>query len=67
MARNAFQNQQQPPERRRAVKAAKASSGDREVCPKCGRPNARIIGRSESFPVLYLRCDGCSHTSVAPA
>ena len=49
------------------VKAAKASSGDREVCPKCGRPNARIIGRSESFPVLYLRCDGCSHTSVAPA
>jgi len=67
MARNAFQNQQQPPERRRAVKATKASSGDREVCPKCGRASARIIGRSESFPVLYLRCDGCSHTSVAPA
>jgi hypothetical protein len=51
----------------KAVKAAKSSPGDREVCPKCGRPNARIIGRSESFPILYLRCDGCSHTSVAPA
>jgi hypothetical protein len=42
-------------------------SADREVCPKCGRPNARLIGRSETFPVLYLRCDDCNHTSVAPA
>jgi len=22
---------------------------------------------SETFPVLYLRCDDCNHTSVAPA
>ena len=43
------------------------NSADREVCPKCGRPNARLIGRSETFPVLYLRCDDCNHTSVAPA
>lgn len=42
-------------------------AADREVCPKCGRPNARLIGRSETFPVLYLRCDDCNHTSVAPA
>jgi len=49
------------PRRRRAV------SADREVCPRCGRATARLIGRSESFPVLYLRCDDCCHTSVAPA
>ena len=67
MAQTPFQNQRQPPSRRPVMKAAKPTSGDREMCPKCGRPNARIVGRSESFPVLYLRCDGCSHTSVAPA
>jgi hypothetical protein len=49
------------PRRRRALQA------DREVCPRCGRATARLIGRSESFPVLYLRCDDCAHTSVAPA
>jgi hypothetical protein len=49
------------PRRRRAVQP------DREVCPRCGRATARLIGRSESFPVLYLRCDDCAHTSVAPA
>ncbi|MEO8260127.1 MAG: hypothetical protein ABI868_22465 [Acidobacteriota bacterium] len=49
------------PRRRRAVQS------DREVCPRCGRATARLIGRSESFPVLYLRCDDCAHTSVAPA
>ena len=42
-------------------------SVDREVCPKCGHPNARLTGRSETFPVLYLRCDDCNRTSVAPA
>jgi hypothetical protein len=47
--------------------ASLKNSADREVCPKCGRPNARLIGRSETFPVLYLRCDDCNHTSVAPA
>jgi hypothetical protein len=40
---------------------------DREVCPRCGRPSARLIGRSDMFPVLYLRCDDCHHTSVMPA
>jgi hypothetical protein len=53
-----------PQQPRRAL-AAKGS--DREMCPRCGRATARIIGRSESFPVLYLRCDDCQHTSVAPA
>lgn len=52
-----------PPRRNSSMK----HSADREVCPKCGRPNARLIGRSETFPVLYLRCDDCNHTSVAPA
>ena len=52
------------PSRRSAVVK---SSLDRAVCPKCGRPTARLIGRSEAFPVLYLRCDDCCHTSVAPA
>lgn len=36
-------------------------------CPRCGRSAARIIGGSESFAVLYLRCDDCRQTSVAPA
>jgi hypothetical protein len=53
------------PQGRRSASIKHAA--DREVCPKCGRPNARLIGRSETFPVLYLRCDDCNHTSVAPA
>jgi hypothetical protein len=53
------------PQGRRSTSVKHAA--DREVCPKCGRPNARLIGRSETFPVLYLRCDDCNHTSVAPA
>lgn len=36
-------------------------------CPRCGRATARIIGRSENVPVVYLRCDGCHLTSVAGA
>ena len=36
------------------------------VCPRCGVPAARIIGRSESLPVLYLRCSDCQRTSVVP-
>jgi len=47
--------------------AADKSSSERETCPRCGRSNARLIGRSETFPVLYLRCDDCRLTSVAPA
>jgi hypothetical protein len=52
---------------RTVTRRPRAASADREVCPKCGRPAARLIGRSETYPVLYLRCDDCSHTSVAPA
>lgn len=61
--RNATAAQGRQPRRNSSMK----HSADREVCPKCGRPNARLIGRSETFPVLYLRCDDCNHTSVAPA
>lgn len=39
----------------------------RVLCPRCGRPEARIIGRSESVPVVYLRCDGCRLASIAGA
>jgi hypothetical protein len=45
----------------------KVPAPQREVCPKCGSPNARIIGRSESFPILYFRCEDCRRTSVGPA
>ena len=40
---------------------------ERIVCPRCGRPEARIIGRSESIPVVYLRCDGCRLASITQA
>jgi hypothetical protein len=36
------------------------------VCPRCGGPSAKVIGRSESLPVLYLRCDDCGRTSISP-
>jgi hypothetical protein len=36
------------------------------ICPRCGVPGAKIIGRSDSLPVLYLRCDDCGRTSVSP-
>lgn len=45
----------------------RAHAPEREICPKCGRLTARLIGRSETLPVLYLRCDDCAHTSIAPA
>lgn len=44
-----------------------APPSERILCPRCGRPDARIIGRSESVPVVYLRCDGCHLASVAAA
>ena len=37
------------------------------VCPRCGMLAARIIGRSESLPVIYLTCEDCGRTSVAPS
>lgn len=58
------QGQPRPP-RRRAVEGGATRA--RQECPKCGRLTAWIIGRSESVPVLYLRCDECRHTSIAPA
>ncbi len=56
---------QRRPKPRSAV--SKVPNVQREVCPKCGSPNARIIGRSESFPILYFRCEDCRRTSVGPA
>jgi uncharacterized OB-fold protein len=46
---------------------AKSAWPDREVCPKCGHPTARVFGRSESLPIVYLRCDDCGRTTVARA
>jgi transcription elongation factor Elf1 len=37
------------------------------VCPRCGHSAARIIGQSDSYAVLYLRCEDCHQSSVAPA
>jgi hypothetical protein len=34
------------------------------ICPRCGVPSARVIGRSDTYPVIYLRCDDCGRTSV---
>jgi hypothetical protein len=36
------------------------------ICPRCGVPSAKVIGRSETYPVVYLRCDDCGRTSVTP-
>jgi len=45
---------------------AKRTSAAAIVCPRCGMPGAHVIGRSESQPVIYLRCEDCGRTSVAP-
>ncbi len=45
---------------------AKRNSSSAIVCPRCGVAGARVIGRSESYPVIYLRCDDCGRTSVQP-
>ena len=52
---------------RRVAPPVKAAWPDREVCPKCGHPTARVFGRSESLPIVYLRCDDCGRTTVARA
>ena len=49
------------------ARRVQAPASERVVCPRCGRFDARIIGRSESVPVVYLRCDGCHLASVAGA
>jgi hypothetical protein len=45
---------------------ARRSDEEIEVrqCPRCGRSKARVIGRSDVMPVVYLRCDACQLTSV---
>jgi Zn finger protein HypA/HybF involved in hydrogenase expression len=56
--------QVRPPNSNRPVAKNRA---DAVECPRCGRHMARIIGRSEAVPVVYLRCDGCQMPSVARA
>jgi hypothetical protein len=63
MARNRTPRPPAPAPTRRVQTPA----AERVVCPRCGRFDARIIGRSESVPVVYLRCDGCHLASVAGA
>jgi hypothetical protein len=36
------------------------------VCPRCGVAAAKVIGRSESVPAVYLRCEECGKVSVSP-
>lgn len=45
---------------------AKRAQSGAVVCPRCGAPSARVVGRSESHPIVYLRCDECSRMSVQP-
>jgi hypothetical protein len=40
---------------------------ERVLCPRCDRWMAKVIGRSEVMPIVYLRCDGCHRPSVASA
>jgi hypothetical protein len=35
------------------------------VCPRCGAPSAKVIGHSDSLPVIYLRCDDCGRALSA--
>jgi len=45
---------------------AKRPTSGSIICPRCGAPSAKIIGRSDSHPVLYLRCDDCGKPSISP-
>jgi len=49
-----------------ARRPQRRSSDDRDhvECPRCGRSQAKVVGRSETVPVVYLRCDGCHLMSV---
>ena len=51
---------------RRTTRAAEPRV-DTFPCPRCGRHMAKIIGRSEVIPIVYLRCDGCRLLSVTGA
>ena len=48
------------------AKVGKRAAAGAVTCPRCGMPGAHIIGRSESLPVLYLRCEDCGRMSIAP-
>jgi len=37
------------------------------LCPRCGRDAAKMIGRSDVLPIVYLRCDSCRLLSVTGA
>ena len=50
-----------------SVMARRPNAAVGVVCPRCGMLAARIIGRSESLPVIYLQCEDCGRTSVAPS
>ncbi|HKT81169.1 MAG TPA: hypothetical protein VJP86_13175 [Vicinamibacterales bacterium] len=45
---------------------AKRKKAGAITCPRCGMPDAHVIGRSDSLPVLYLKCDECGRMSIAP-
>jgi translation initiation factor 2 beta subunit (eIF-2beta)/eIF-5 len=47
--------------------ARRTSTAVGVACPRCGMLSARIIGRSESLPIIYLQCEDCGKTSVAPS
>ena len=49
------------------VRKVRTPAADRQLCPKCGRHSALVFGRSEVFPVCYLKCEACHDVSVAPA
>ena len=52
---------------RRSGRGTAAPRTETVACPRCGRDAARIIGRSEVLPIVYLRCDGCHLPSVTRA
>jgi hypothetical protein len=54
------------PTKSESLRRQREAETDRVVCPRCGRFDAKVIGRSESIAVVYLRCNTCQLTSVAP-
>jgi hypothetical protein len=50
----------------KVAKLGKRAAAGTVTCPRCGMPGAHIVGRSESLPVLYLRCEDCGKMSIAP-
>ena len=52
---------------RRATRRPNDPRVETFICPRCGRDAAKMIGRSEVIPIVYLRCDGCRLLSVTGA